>query len=203
MKAYKHWKRQYADDLEQRGRIRLMPLSYYWQEFDRPGVQDKNENAILATHRAPLWIQDTSSPGARETLNRLLFDLEDSSEISVSECQVRYSGPEIYVFCVTTIETAGLFEKDDAVTTIPDIEAFSQALAEASVGRFVDGWVANVQYNWAPQYAEDGPLTPPSPFRKHPDFASQKEIRIALLPRSKMEGPCYIESDLLVRALAS
>ncbi len=203
MRAYKHWDAQFAADLVDRGRIRLMPLSHYTRiETDRPGVQDDFENAIRVGQRGVLGGPGLVAPDQREAMARLGIKIAPGvTNVVVEGNAALHRGEDVYVFCLTEEREPGLFKATDAVTEIPDVALFGEAIVAASNGKFRGMDFQKVSYSGADRYAEDGPFGRPSPFVKRPEYGGQREVRIALFLARSLREPIFLESDLLKQAL--
>jgi hypothetical protein len=203
MLAYRHWKKKYADDLTERGQIRIMPLTYYADTFDRPGVQDERENEIHVAQRSVIGGSGLVSANDRTLLARIGIFVEGNvTGLTAVGNKAIFKGAPIYVLCLTSIATPGIFAPDDEVTLIPDVDMFAAALLKASDGKFQRVEQGQVRYHGGVQYVEDGPVKGPDPFLKWPEFAYQAEIRIALFPAADLNGPLFLKSERLREALA-
>lgn len=202
MRAYRHWKAEYASMLTERGRVRVMPLSYYRKiETARPGVQDIFESSSIGTHRPAVISMETAGTREQAVLSALGIKLGKGAVALAIENRTLIQGPDAYIFCLTSEPTTALFDPADVVTEIPDLKVFAYALLQGAKGRFERFEAGPVKYQNITYSLEDGSPAA-SPFVKRPEFAHQKEIRIVLYPAGPISGEVYIESPLLIKALA-
>lgn len=202
VRAFKHWDKQWADDLTERGRLRLMPLTYYRQEFEREGVQDKRENVAYFQQRGQIGGPGPVNEADRRRLSLLGIHVQGNVQgLRATGNTASWRGEMVYVFCLTKVAKAGLFKASDEVTTIPNVAKFASALLSASEGRFRRIEQRAIKYDGAVQFVEDVHYRGPDPFVKWPNYAYQQEIRIALYPNGQLDGEVFLESPLIRRAL--
>ena len=200
MRAYRHWDAQWAGEFELLGRIRIQPLTYYKQEFHQPGIQDERENVRNVVQRAPIISgRGRFTAQDRNALANLGIYPGSSENVKVIGARANWFGETIYVVCLTARSDPGAFMYD-AITPIADVPRFAHALLQEARGLFRQMAFGRVIYAAAPHFAEDGPVPRPNPFSKYPEFADQQEIRIALWPSERLDGPVYLESPALYEA---
>ncbi|MBN9467715.1 MAG: hypothetical protein J0J10_02975 [Bosea sp.] len=202
MRAFKHWDDgRWANELTREGKIRLMPISYYWEvENVAPGVQDELEGSTRGTHGPMSW---TSGPSLSQLaiLKRAgVVEVDQAENISLGEVTLVRRGPQFYIFCMSAAADMGIFDNTVDVTTIPDVKALGMAIGQASGGRFDAFDCDVVTYRDVEFQFETADLFP-DPFVKRQTFAHQREIRLVFKPAVELQGPQYIQSPTIVAAL--
>ncbi len=200
MKGYKHSKRDNGLRLEQQGSVLLRPLSYYRTvEGAPPGVRDELEYSTRASHE-PIRAPGILTAEQRDIADKMGFNLGAVEGVTITGSKKIFQGPELYIYCCSYESELGLIEGYDHVTPIPDLNVFARALLEATNGMFKRAFIAKVEYAEV-DFAIEGGMKMPSPFVKRPEFADQRELRIALEPAERLKGDLPVQSELIRKAL--